>query len=422
MLPSRPPFGPVEFTDADLLDSRFYARADLHALWTHLRDNEPAYYCDPADGREPFWVLTRYADVTRVLREHETFSSRRGTMLCIIDLSMPDFASDDMMPDTDPPRHRRLREPLNRVLTPRMVAQHEPAIRQIVFNLLRPALDGEVFDIAAAALMFPMAFTGMLMGVSPDRWQRMSELTTMTIAYDDPDYSVGSPTATVRQAHHELFSTFRDEVNSRTADDSAEDLIGILRRMSVDEDPLTEHQIMLNCYALLLGANVTTPHVIGTMVAMMAEHPEQFRRLRDNPELRQSCVQEVLRWSSPASHFMRYAVQDVQMHGRTIRAGEPVSVWLGSANRDERVFRDPWTFDVARRPNRHVAFGSGPHYCIGAGLATLAVTAFLEHLVNLVDKVEIAGDVCNLASNFVAGYKSMPVRMTASVDALGTVG
>ena len=190
--------------------------------------------------------------------------------------------------------------------------------------------------------------------------------------------------------------------------------------MSVDEDPLTEHQIMLNCYALLLGANVTTRHVISTMVAMMAEHPDQFRQVRDNPELRASCVQEVLRWSSPASHFMRYAVRDVELHGRTIRAGEPVSVWLGSANRDERVFRDPWSFDVTRRGNRHVAFGSGPHYCIGAGLATLAVTAFLDHLVNLVDEVELAGEVRHLASNFVAGYKSMPVRMTAAADALRT--
>lgn len=421
MLLSRPPFGPVAFKDADLLDSGFYARADLHALWTHLRDNEPAYYCDPGDGREPFWVLTRYDDVTRVLREYDTFSSRRGTMLCIIDLSMPDFASDDMMPDTDPPRHRRLREPLNRVLTPRMVAQHEPAIREIVHDLLRPALDGEVFDFARAALMFPMAFTGMLMGVSPERWPEMSELTTMTIAYDDPDYSVGSSTATVRQAHHELFSIFRDEVNRRTERDTGNDLIGILRRMSVDEDPLTEHQIMLNSYALLLGANVTTPHVISTMVAMMAEHPDQFRRVREDPELRKSCVQEVLRWSSPASHFMRYAVRDTEVQGRKIRDGEPVSVWLGSANRDERVFRNPWDFDVARRGNRQVAFGSGPHYCIGAGLATLAVSVFLDHLMDLVDEVELAGEVRHLASNFVAGYKNMPVRMTATADALRTV-
>jgi cytochrome P450 len=323
-----------------------------------------------------------------------------------------------MMPDTDPPRHRTLREPLNRALTPRVVTRHEPAIRGIVRKLLDPALDGEVMDIAKAALMFPMAFTGMLMGLPSEHWPRMSELTTMTIAYDDPDYSIGSSTATVRQAHHELFAFFKDEAARRPQDDQADDLIGILHRMAVDEDPLTERQIMLNCYALLLGANVTTPHVMTTMVAMMAEHPEQFRLVRENPALRKSCIQELLRWSSPASHFMRYAVRDVELYGRTIREGEPVSVWLGSANRDEREFPNPFEFDVTRQPNRHVAFGVGPHYCIGAGLATLGLTVFLEELLELVDEVEPAGEVRHLASNFVAGYKSMPVRMKATAGAI----
>lgn len=418
MLLSRPPFGPVTFNDADLLDSGFYTRADLHAIWTYLRDSEPAYRCDPGDGREPFWVLTRYDDVSRVLRDYESFSSRRGTMLCIVDLSMPDFASDDMMPDTDPPRHRMLREPLNRVLTPRTVMRHEDKIRDIVRDLLAPALEGEVFDIAQAALMFPMAFTGLLMGLPAEYWPRMSHLTTMTVAYDDPDYRVGSPTTTLRQAHHELFAYFRKEAGGRGSDDISEDLIGILRRMAVDDAPLTEHQIMLNCYALLLGANVTTPHVITTMVAMMAEHPDQFRAARENPDLRRTCVQEALRWSSPASHFMRYAVRDVELHGRTIHADEPVSVWLGSANRDERVFQDPWTFDVTRQPNRHVAFGVGPHFCIGSGLATLALNVFLDQLLDLVEEVEPAGEIRHLASNFVAGYKSMPVRMKKTARAM----
>jgi cytochrome P450 len=413
VLISRPPFDTATFDDADLLDSGFYTHADLHAIWTRLRDEQPAYRCDPGDGREPFWVLTRHADVSRVLRDHETFSSRRGTMLCIVDLSMPDLASDDMMPDTDPPRHRVLREPLNHALTPRVVARHEPAIRKIVRDLLDEALAADVFDIAKAALMFPMAFTGLLMGLPSEHWQRMSELTTMTIAYDDPDYFNGSSTGTVRQAHHELFAFFRDEAARRPHDDPAEDLIGILRRMAMDDAPLTEHQITLNCYALLLGANVTTPHVLTTMVMMMAEHPEQFRAVRENPDLIKPCVQELLRWSSPASHFMRYAIRDVELHGQTIRAGEPVSVWLGSANRDERVFTDPWTFDVTRESNRHVAFGVGPHYCIGSGLAMLGLTVFLEEMLVRVSRVELAGEVRHLASNFVAGYKSVPVRMTA---------
>ncbi|MFD8478593.1 cytochrome P450 [Kitasatospora sp. NPDC059673] len=410
---TRPPFAPVDFKDADLLDSAWYATADPHALWAQLRESDPAYYCDPADGREPFWVLTRYEDVSRVLREHESFSSRRGTMLCIVDLSMPDFASDEMMPDTDPPRHRQLREPVNRALTPRAIAAQEGALRRIVRDLLRPALDGEVFDIAQAALLFPMAFTGTLMGLPSEHWRRMSELTTMTVAYDDPDYAVGDAKTTLRLAHHELFDFFRTEVRSRAAGGTeATDVIGVLRAMDVDGEQLTERQLILNCYALLLGANVTTPHVAATMVRMMAHHPEQYRAARADPELRRPLLQEALRWASPASHFMRYAVRDVELHGKTVRAGEPVSVWLGSANRDERVFERPYEFDGTRQNNKHLAFGVGPHYCIGSGLATLGLQLLLDELLELVEAVEPAGEVRHLASNFVAGYKNMPVRLT----------
>ncbi|MFD7657543.1 cytochrome P450 [Actinosynnema sp. NPDC059797] len=415
---TRPPFGPLEFRPADVLDGRFYATGDPHALWAHLRDHDPAHRVDPADGREPFWVVTRHEDVSRVLREHETFTSRRGTMLCIIDLNMPDFASDEMMPDTDPPRHRQLREPVNRALTPRAIAAQEEPIRRIVRELLEPALDGGVFDIARAALLFPMAFTGTLMGLPRENWRRMSHLTTMTIAYDDPDYSVGESKATLRQAHHELFAFFRDEVRRRQATDhEAGDLIGILRSMDYDDEPLTEQQLMLNCYALLLGANVTTPHVVSTLVQKMAEHPEEYRAARESPDLRRPLVQEALRWASPASHFMRYALRDVELHGRTVHEGEPVSVWLGSANRDERVFDRPYEFDATRKANKHVAFGVGPHYCIGAGLANLGLRLFLDELLETVGAVEPAGEVVHLVSNQVAGYKSMPVRLTARAGA-----
>nr|AGS49844.1 putative cytochrome P450 hydroxylase [uncultured bacterium esnapd17] len=400
----------------DFLDSSFYAFGDPHAVWAQLRERDPVRYFDPGDGREPFWVVTRYDDVCRVLKEYESFSSRRGTMLCIVDLSMPDIASDQMMPDTDPPRHGQLRDPLNRALTRRAVETREDDMREIVRELLRPGLSGEPFDLAQAALMFPMAFTGQIMGMPEESWARMSRLTTMTIAYDDPEYAEGPPKSTLRQAHHELFAFFRDEVERRDRDQPADDLIGILLSMDVDDNRLTDQQIILNCYSLLLGANVTTPHAVCTAVAMFAEHPEQFKLLRESPELRDRAVDEILRWSSPASHFMRYATQDVELGGQQIRAGQPVSVWLGSANRDETAFDDPYRFDITRRPNRHVAFGIGPHYCIGSGLARLGLRVLLEQLVELYDGMEVIGEVGHLQSNFVAGYKHMNVRFTP-VDA-----
>jgi cytochrome P450 len=405
-----PPFAPVDVSAVDFLDSAYYAEGDPHALWAHLRDNDPVHWFDPGDGREPFWVVTRHAEASRVLKDYAEFSSRRGTMLCIIDLSMPDIASDQMMPDTDPPRHGQLRDPLNKALTRQAVGRQEERMRAIVHDLLRPGLDGEPFDLARTALMFPMAFTGRLMGMPGEDWPRMSLLTTMTIAYDDPDFAEGPATATLRQAHHELFAFFNREIARRDRSVPGDDLIGILLSMSMEEGPLTDRQIMLNCYALLLGANVTTPHAVCTAVRMFAEHPDQYRRLCEDPKLRDTAVEEVLRWSSPASHFMRYAQKDVELCGRQIKAGQAVTAWLGAANRDERVFRDPYTFDIARRPNRHIAFGVGPHYCIGAGLARLWLRMFVGELTRLVERIEVVGEPRHLRSNFVAGYKGLPVR------------
>lgn len=420
-----PPFdGPAPNPDTvDFLSSEFYASSDPHALWAAMREESPVHRHDPGDGREPFWVVTRHRDVCRVLTDHERFSSRRGTMLCIVDLSMPDIASDQMMPDTDPPRHGQLKDPLNRALNRRAIETREAQMRATVGQLLDHGAGEEPFDLAQAALMFPMDFTGKIMGIPAESWKRMSRLTTMTIAYDDPDFAEGaSPTSTLRLAHHELFGHFRDEIARRDRNEPTDDLIGILLSMSLDERPLTDEQIMLNCYALLLGANVTTPHVVTTAVAAFAEHPEQFSMLRDDPGLQASALEEVLRWSSPASHFMRYATTDVRLGGQRIRAGEPVSVWLGSANRDHRVFPDPYRFDVTRRPNRHVAFGVGPHYCIGAGLARLALRVLIEELVRRYAGMEVVGEVVHLRSNFVAGYKRMPVRLRQRHDGARPAG
>ncbi|MFB8280280.1 cytochrome P450 [Nocardia colli] len=412
MIISTPPFCPVQFQDPDLLDSAFHAATDMHAVWAHLRDHQPVYRAEPGRGREPFWVVTRHEDVSRVLRSHAEFSSRRGTILCVLDLNTPDVATDDMLADTDPPRHGELRVPLNKAFSPSVVAGQEKLLRDLARETILAGLDADVHDMAKPAMMFPMAVTGTLMGLHPDSWERLAELVMMTIAYDDPAYSTGTAQSTVRQARHELFEFFRDEFARRSRDDDDPDVIGTLRAMNLTEGPLSERQAVLNCFVLLIGANVTTPHALGTLFTLMAEHPAKFQAVRENPKLRATCLQELLRWSSPVTALMRYATKDVEMHGQTIKAGEPVSAWLGSANRDERVFRDPYTFDPGRRPNRHVAFGVGPHYCIGAGLAKVGLEIFIDELLDLVETVEIAGEVQHVASHFVPGYKSMPVRLT----------
>lgn len=413
MIISTPPFCPVQFDDPDLLNSTFHAVTDMHALWAHLRDVAPVYKADPGGGREQFWVVTRHEDVTRVLRTHTEFSSRRGTILSVLDLNTPDIATDDMLADTDPPRHGELRVPLNKAFAPTLVSTHEDLIRQLARDAIQRAIDGDVYDIAHDTMMFAMSITGTLMGLPPQSWERLMHLVMMMIAYDDPAYAAGNAQATVRQARHQVFEAFKEEFAKRSLDDAHPDAIGVMRQMELSEGPMSELQAMVNGYVLLIGANVTTPHTLCTLFTQMAEHPEQFRKLRDEGGDIQVALAEVLRWASPVTALMRHAIQDVELQGQRIKAGDPVSAWLGSANRDERVFDDPYTFDLERRPNKHVAFGVGPHFCIGAGMAKVTLQIFIEEMLDMVETVEIAGEVQHVASHFVPGYKSLPVRFTA---------
>jgi cytochrome P450 len=160
---------------------------------------------------------------------------------------------------------------------------------------------------------------------------------------------------------------------------------------------------------VLLGATVTTSHALNAGVLALIENPQQHARWQELG-CTGALVEEMLRWSSPANHFMRHATEDVELHGVRIAKGDPVTVWLGSANRDEDVFADPYTFDVTREPNKHVAFGVGAHRCIGAPMARLALEVFFDEALRTVERFEAAGPTAHLASNFIAGIKSLPVR------------
>lgn len=402
------PNQPIDLSSVDLLDPHFYAEGDPHSVWFHLRRSAPVYKHQSKNGQE-FWVVTKYDDVCRILKDYNTFTSQRGSMLCI--LNLPDVAGGKMLAVTDPPRHTQVREPLTMALTRKVVQAMEGKLRQIVTDLLAPGLSGEPWDFAEAALLFPTAFMAGLMDLPREDWEHLARHTTMSIAYDDPDYAQESTRATLRRAHHELFDYFGFQVARRRASKPGDDLIGLLMTMDADGVKLTDEEILFDCYSLLLGASVTTPYAASATVLAMAEDPGEYHRWATHPEMLASGVEEGLRWASPTSHFMRYALQDVEMRGEVIRHGDPVTAWLGSANRDEEVFGAPYQFDVGRRPNHHIAFGFGPHSCIGAPLARAALQILFSEVLRCVERIELVGPIEHLASNFTAGIKHMPVRM-----------
>ncbi|NYH77418.1 cytochrome P450 [Actinopolyspora biskrensis] len=315
-----------------------------------------------------------------------------------------------MLAVTDPPLHGRLKAPLAPRLSKQAVRELEPALRELTRRVLAPGASPETWDFAAQAAFYPIGIAGLLLGIPERSWAGLTSATYAAVAESDPDYAQpgAARSAVLSRAHSEIFLYFHTEV-ARPDRAEADDLIGALLRAARDDAALTREEVILNAYSLLIGATVTTSHVASAGLLALLENPAEHARwlaTGDTPAL----VEEILRWASPANHALRHTTKEVRMHGTIIGAGQPVSAWLGSANRDERVFPDPFRFSVDRRPNRHIAFGVGAHRCLGAHVARLALNVLFDEIGRNFERIELAGEPRHLQSTFIAGIKNLPVR------------
>jgi cytochrome P450 len=400
----------IDLDKVDLVDPVLHAEGDPHAIWLAMRTHDPVHWQQlrPDLG---FWSATAFDDVARVLRDHTAFTSEHGTLLNL--LGRKDPAGGKQLPATDPPRHTRMRSPIQRALNGRAVEGHRGVIRDEVRRLFTGVVDGEPFEFAALTDRLPMAVIGTLMGLDRDDWSHLTFLTTQAVAPDDPEFvRPEGAQATLHRAHRELFACLQDAVAKRRGGGTG-DLIDVLSTMEFEDGggPLTAGEIVSNCYSLLLGANVTTPHVPNAALAELTA-TGTYADWAEHPELLDSGIEEALRWSSPTSHFIRYATHDVQLGKITVRAGEAVAAWIGSANRDASVFPDPYTFDVRRNAQRHLAFGVGPHFCLGHALVRITLEEFFRELFAQFEHFEPAGEPEHLHSNFIAGNKHLPLVAT----------
>ncbi|MEU5958558.1 cytochrome P450 [Streptomyces sp. NPDC047525] len=398
----------IDLGRVDLFDLDLYTSGDPHPIWDVMRAKAPLHHQALPDGRE-FWSVTRYDDVCRVLGDYQTFTSERGTV--VTHLGVDDVAAGKLMTSTDPPRHTQVRRAIGAKLTARVVASWQDRIRQAIVHFLEPALGGGTFDLAEQALRLPAMVTGPLLGIPEQDWDELVRLTAMVTAPSDPHFQHGSEAATLAIAHHELVTYVTEWVKRRrSAGGEDGSLLDHLMSVRAGGEPLTDEEIALDGYSLLLGANVTTPHTVSGTVLALIERPEQFAKARADPSLVPNLVEEGLRWTSPACNFMRYAVSDTRISGGTVPAGGAVVAWIASANRDESQFTDPHEFDIARSgANRHVAFGFGPHYCIGRPLAWMTLRIFFEELLLRFPSIELDGEPQHLRSYFIAGMTHLPI-------------
>lgn len=398
--------GCVDLDAADLADPFTFRDGDPHAIWAAMRDRDPVHWHPPVGDRIGFWSVTRYRDVEAVLRDHRAFTSEGGTLLTL--LGQPDPASRQQLSATDPPRHTHMRAPLQRLLAGGGAQQHAELIRDRVRRMLAPAGGGEPFDFAVAMHTLPVVMFGTLMDLPEADWSWLAHTAEMAVAPDDPFYQLPQGREeTARRAHRELFAYFQDAA-TRRARRPGDDLLSLLLTMRVDGEPLDRGAVLANCYLLLIGSTVTVPEVPKAALVELIRIGA-YSDWAGHPELLGGGVEEALRWASPANHVLRYATRDAEVGATSVAAGDAVVVWYGSANRDAEVFPDPFTFDIRRHPNRHLTFGSGPHYCVGFAVARLTLRILFEEMFARFAGFELAGEVSHVASNFIAGITHLPV-------------
>ncbi len=391
----------------DLNDLDQFVTAVPHDVFAELRRQDP-YWQDEPDG-PGYWNFTRYDDVVLVNKDNQTYSSARRTAL-IHEMDEESLAQQRMMMlNMDPPMHTRYRLLVNKGFTPRMVGQLEDGIRVRTNEIIDRAIEMGEFDfVTDVAAELPLQVIADLMGVPQEDRHKVFDWSNRMVGSQDPEYATSLEEA--QAASMELFAYCHALTEQKKAS-SHEDLMGVLTRVELDGEKLSELEIDLFFMLLAVAGNETTRNLMAHGMLALLEHPDAYADLVAGPALIGGAVEEMLRWGSPVMHFRRTATKDTDINGFPVREGDKIVIWYISANRDAAVFDDPFRFDIRRSPNPHVAFGGGgPHFCLGANLARLEINVMFEEIMRRLPHLEQNGPVQRLRSNFINGIKHLPVR------------
>ena len=407
----------------DLVDLDRFAGGFPHEIFTALRAEAPVWWHPPnpkAPGGEGFWVVTRHADVLTVLREAAAFSSEGGpgragggTTLDDLPRGMGPGVMLNMM---DPPRHDAIRLLVNKGFKPTTIAKLEGELRDRTRAILDDVLPRERFDfLRDVAAELPLQVTASLFGVPQADRHKIFEWTTAFVDYSDRD--LGGSSERLRDAAAGMAAYLRDLI-ARKRRDPGDEMLSLIVHAEVPDESgvvrrLDDAEIIPFLTLLLVAGSETTRNAIAGGVLALIEHPAELAKLRSDRALVPRAVEEILRWTSPTTYNRRTATRDVVLGGETIRAGQKVTHWYPSANRDERVFAEPFRFDVARDPNPHLAFGHGVHHCLGASLARTEIAVVLDEILSRGLGFALDGEVEWARSNKHTGMRHLPLRAIA---------
>jgi cytochrome P450 len=373
-------------------------RRNPFPLYERLRRESPLLY----DSSSGLWMIFDYDGVNRALTDHYEFSSKNGPEWLIF---------------TDPPQHTKLRALISQAFTARSIAGLEPRIQELTRNLLNPGLEAAEIDLAAAlSIPLPIMVIAEMLGIpTADRgrfkaWNDVLLRMSYVVAGQPASGIVDEYMAATHQMAAYLTGLLDERRNT-----PKDDVLSGLVHARVDGEQLSEKDILGFFQLLLLAGSETTTNLLNNAVLCFADHPQELARVRANPHLLPSAIEEVLRYRSPLQWMYRVTRRDIEMHGQVIPAGKLVLAWIGSANHDPHQFSDPERFDISRNPNPHLAFGHGLHFCLGAPLARLEGRIALTYLLETTTTIEVVDSKWEPRQGLhVHGPASLPVRIQRS--------
>ncbi len=383
----------------------------LHAALTHLRANAPVSWVE-VPSYKPFWAITKHADIMDIERANNVFTNYpRPVLVTAEDDERQAAVGVRTLIHMDDPQHRGVRAIGADWFRPKAMR----ALRNRADELAKVYVDkmaaiGPECDFAQqVAVNYPLYMIMSLLGVPESDFPLMLKLTQELFGSDDDEFKRGADGGDQMSALLEMFEYFTALIASRR-ENPTEDLASAIANATIDGEPLSDIDT-ISYYAIIAAAghDTTSATISGGMLALI-ENPDQHRRLAADLDLMPLATEEMVRWVTPVKAFMRTAVEDAMVRGVPIAAGDSVLLSYVSGNRDEDVFDDPFRFDVTRDPNKHIAFGYGVHFCLGAALARMEVGSFFSELLPRLESVELAGDPQHVATTFVGGLKHLPIR------------
>ncbi len=399
-----------------LADPKAYTdEAGLHAALTHLRAHAPVSWVEVADYA-PFWAITKHADIMEIERANDVFTNSPRPVLVTREGDEQQAAVGiKTLIHMDDPQHRDFRAIGANWFRPKaMRALKERADELAVQFVDKMAAEGPECDfVQQVAVNYPLYMIMTLLGVPEADFTSMLRWTQELFGSDDEELQRGKGKEEQMMALLEMFQYFT-ELTAKRREHPTDDLASTIANARINGEPLSDIETV-SYYAILAAAghDTSSASISGGMHALIA-YPDQLARLRDDPALMPLAVEEMIRWTTPVKEFMRTAQRDYEIRGVRIAAGDAVLLSYVSANRDDEVFDEPFRFDIGRNPNKHIAFGYGVHFCLGAALARLEVNSFFSALLPRLKSVELTGTPAHIATTFVGGLKHLPIRYRVS--------